>query len=123
ALTLTNVSDEPKPITAVAAVGDDGAQFNVAGNCPTVLTLDATCTIEVRFAPTSAGNKSAQLVVSSDGPPITHALAGTATPFVPNDPVQLFPSLTKVSLGSRCAKATSSKKLKLRFNARDLESV
>lgn len=70
--TVTNSGDQ---ITSgplgFSLTGSDGPHFSIAegGSCPAgqALAAHATCTIVVRFAPTSAGPKSATLFVSAGG--------------------------------------------------------
>jgi Ca2+-binding RTX toxin-like protein len=73
--TLTNSGNAPLHVTSVAFGGTDPTQFNRApGACltnptpasPGTLAAGASCQIPVRFAPTTAGPKSATLRVTDD---------------------------------------------------------
>ncbi len=66
----------------VAIVGADPDQFALAGDECTGETLapGAECLVRVRFAPDSAGAKSARLRVGGVGGAFVSSLAGTATP-------------------------------------------
>lgn len=72
------------PITAALA-GTNLNQFAISANtCTVPLAGGATCTVSVRFAPTSGGDKSASLQVSASpgtppGTPRTAALTGQGT--------------------------------------------
>jgi hypothetical protein len=63
------------------AVSDDTSQFSTSSNCPSTLGPGGTCTITVRFKPTTRGNKTGTVTVSSDASngAQTIALSGTGT--------------------------------------------
>jgi trimeric autotransporter adhesin len=69
--TLFNRGPGGARITLLNAVGADAAAFSVtAGSCPvgdTPLAENDSCTLEVRFAPGSAGAKAARVQVASSG--------------------------------------------------------
>lgn len=80
-VTLLNNGPGGVTLGVINAVGPDGAAFPAGGGtCAPGLVLfeGGTCTIEVRFAPASAGGKNASLQVASSGsfPP---ALSMTGT--------------------------------------------
>jgi hypothetical protein len=79
---VRNAGIEPIETGQIAIVGADLDQFALAGDECTGATIapGAECTLRVRFAPDSAGAKSATLRVGIPGGTLTAALTGTATP-------------------------------------------
>jgi hypothetical protein len=64
--TVTNSSTQPLTIAVLELRGADKLQFRRTDNCPVVLPVDTTCTVEVRFEPNSVGTKWAVLKVVFD---------------------------------------------------------
>jgi len=79
AFTIRNDGAQPLGLASVALVGADLDQFGLAGDeCSrTVLAPGDECTIQIRFAPSEEGAKSARLRVGSDAGPIVAALSGS----------------------------------------------
>ena len=83
--TARNTGTAPSGAFAVSLSGANPKQFNIlgTGTCvsgTTNLAVGATCTIKIAFKPTTAGNKSATLNVSSSPGGIASAtLTGTGT--------------------------------------------
>ena len=87
-LTLTNGGAAAVAVSATTITGTDATQFTVAtgGSAPCAsltptLAAGASCTLNVTFAPTSAGSKSAALQITSNdlvNPTIKSDLTGTA---------------------------------------------
>jgi hypothetical protein len=103
-VTLTNGADASTGPLSFALSGSDAGEFSVVGGtCVAGQSLDAmaSCTLVVRFAPTSGGDKTASLVVSgteagtsvtalvgsSDARPVLAFSAASYSP-TPNDPVR-----------------------------------
>ena len=82
--TITNSGSEPVTLTAVLLTGDT-TQFarltGATGDCTTTTQLDAgeSCTLRVRFDPTSTGAKTATLTVESNAAPVAVGLTGAGT--------------------------------------------
>ncbi len=74
-VTLTNQGNTNLAISSIAASGD----FAQTNNCPSSLASNATCALNVTFAPTAAGNRTGALIItdSAAGSPQTVALSGT----------------------------------------------
>lgn len=75
---LANTGTAPLSLLGVAAAGD----FAVASTCGTSLAAGASCALNVTFAPTSAGAKTADLAISTNAAasPLIHVvLTGTGT--------------------------------------------
>ena len=66
--TVTNKGKKPVDISSVSFAGADKEQFefSVQMCAPSTLKFNGTCTLKVKFAPTSVGSKNAQLQVFSD---------------------------------------------------------
>jgi len=84
-VTLTNNGNVTLTITAIGFTGPDAnafAQTN-SSNCGTSLAVDASCTIDVTFTPTSVGTASASLSISDNAAssPQTVSLTGVGSPF------------------------------------------
>ena len=83
AVTVTSNGTGPVTLTGAPGIGGpDASQFQVAqqpGDCPSgdVLPPSGSCNLHVAFDPSSAGDKSAQLTVSSNAPPVQVDLTGT----------------------------------------------
>ena len=78
-LTLTNDGDVASGVPSVGLTGPDAGQFTIVDNgCTAALPGGDSCDIDVAFAPTSAGGKTAAVAVSaSPGGSDTTALTGT----------------------------------------------
>src|SRR5262249_11328708 len=114
-VTFTNQGSAALNLTSIALGGSNPADFAVvpAGGspCPVssgALTVGASCTVAVQFAPQSAGTKSASLTVSDNasGSPQTGSLAGTA---LAPPQVQIAP--VGLSFGTQSAGTASSPRL------------
>jgi glucose/arabinose dehydrogenase/PKD repeat protein len=70
-VTVSNPGTSSLPVPPVTV----SAQFTQSNNCPTQLGAGASCTITVRFAPTSAGAKTGTVTVGA----ASVALSGTGT--------------------------------------------
>jgi hypothetical protein len=76
-ITLENSGDATLTITSAAISGSDAGQFAEGANGCTGATVavGSSCTMEVRFAPTSAGTKQARLAIRDNVPGSSHAVA------------------------------------------------
>jgi virginiamycin B lyase len=92
-LTLTSTGDQQLTIDAggITIAGADAADFAIAaGSCAagtTTLATTQTCTVVVRFDPTTRGAKTAELRVATNAGTKTVSLSGTgmARPTAPRD--------------------------------------
>jgi hypothetical protein len=77
--TLVNADALPLPVTDIKIIGANSTEFSQTNNCPSSIPVGGSCQIQVTFAPTSQGSKSASLSVSYTGPgsPQSVALSGT----------------------------------------------
>ncbi|MGC1228038.1 MAG: choice-of-anchor D domain-containing protein, partial [Candidatus Sulfotelmatobacter sp.] len=80
-ITLSNVGSSAVSLTSIAISGTDPQDFFESNHCGTSLGAKSSCTIIVRFKPTTQGARSAQVTVSDTGggSPQTLALSGTGT--------------------------------------------
>ncbi len=76
-VTLSNSGTAPLSVTSIAASGD----FSQSNNCGTSVAAGASCTINLVFTPTTIGNRSGSLTLSSNSNPAPAAvtLSGTGT--------------------------------------------
>ena len=78
ATTITNSGNAPLTISAIALAGADADQFTLGYCGPTPISLPAggSCFVGAVFAPTTAGAKSAAIVISDDAGQQSVALSG-----------------------------------------------
>ena len=97
--TLTDLGSLDLVVGKIGVDGTDPNDFTESNNCPSRLHSNQSCTIQVVFAPTASGSRSATLYVdhSGQGSPATVALSGTGvdltvtlTPSKLKFPVQLI---------------------------------
>lgn len=79
-VTLTNTGNRPMAITSITASG----QFAQSNNCGSSLAAGASCSINVKFAPTTEGAKSGtlSLVSDADSGNSSVSLTGNGTPAI-----------------------------------------
>jgi hypothetical protein len=78
-LTISNIGSAPLELGRVRFEGPHNDEFDRDQRCPqTTLAPGSACTFDVRFAPTAAGDRLADLVIASDAPgqPTTLPLRG-----------------------------------------------
>jgi hypothetical protein len=76
-LTVTNGGSTALPITSIALAGTNRGQFKQTNTCGSSVPANSNCTINVQFAPTSAGSKAATLNVTAAGSTQKATLGGT----------------------------------------------
>ena len=81
-VTLTNTQTVPLAISSIVVSGGNAASdFSVGNMCPLShpLAAGASCTVNVRFAPSALGSRTATLMITDNasGSPQTVALSGT----------------------------------------------
>ena len=83
AVTIQNLGDVSLSLSNISLSGTDAARFAISSNnCGASLSAGASCTVQLTFTPTAAGNRSALLVITnndSDESTVNVALSG-ATP-------------------------------------------
>src|SRR5207237_2305444 len=92
AVTLTNSGSASLSINSIAIAGTNSADFAQTNNCGSSVAAGGSCTINVTFAPTTSGARSATLTVADNasGSPQTASLAGTGVaPSVALSPTSL----------------------------------
>jgi hypothetical protein len=112
--TVENAGPGTSGTLAAALAGANASQFGITQDNCTGQTLadDGTCTVFVRFAPTSAGAKAARLnITGTPGGTQFSALTGTATA-VPSPPAPTPPAATPGPTGQRAAALKKCKKKK-----------
>lgn len=112
--TVTNAGPGTSGTLAAALTGANVSQFGITHDNCTGQTLGnlATCTVSVRFAPTSAGAKSARLnITGTPGGTQFSALTGTAIGPPPPTPTPT-PTATPGPTGQRAAALKKCKKKK-----------
>jgi hypothetical protein len=66
--TLTNGDETAMHISSASITGANAADFVISNNtCDATLTTNASCSIEVSFAPKAKGSRQATLAISDDG--------------------------------------------------------
>ena len=80
-VTLSNVGTGSFAVSAVSLTGANATEFSMTNTCSGSVGTSGNCTIDVTFAPLTAGNKSASIVISGDasaGLPLTVPITGRA---------------------------------------------
>jgi hypothetical protein len=100
-VTLSNTGSAALDITSIAISGAEAGDFTQTNTCGNSLAPATTCTVNLSFTPTTAGARSAQLLITDNatGSPQTVALTGTGSantaPVATLSPTSLtFPSQT-----------------------------
>jgi hypothetical protein len=114
-VTLSNTGVGDLHISSIAAGGADAGQFSIgASDCTVahggVLATAQSCSIDVTFAPTSTGSKSATLAMNTDAGNLATSLAGTGT--APGPGPGPPPTTTPSPTGLRAKALKKCKKIK-----------
>ena len=79
-VTVSNAGPGALGINGIAIGGANASQFSIrSNNCPGNLAANASCTVAVRFRPTSAGAKAASLNVNVAAPATSQSASLTGT--------------------------------------------
>jgi hypothetical protein len=110
-VTVTNTGTANLHVTAAALIGANLNQFQLTGCTGATVAPNATCTLQVAFAPTSGGAKTAQIQLTDDAPtsPQLVSLSGTGV----SASLSLSPSSLSFSAG---VGGSSSKSVKITNN-------
>ena len=106
-ITLSSIGESPLSISSIALAGTNPGQFSQSHNCPSTMPPGSTCSVSVKFTPTSTGSKTASLtVVAADG-------AGTKQVALSGAGVKaaLSVSPTSLSFGNQTVGTTSTAKI------------
>src|SRR5260370_20878674 len=68
AITLTNTGNVSLSVTNIKISSSNTADFSQTNNCPFSLAANASCTINVVFAPTKTGNRSSTVKFTDNAP-------------------------------------------------------
>ena len=107
--TLKNTGTAPLTITGIVMAGVNAADFAQTNDCPSSLSVNATCTIAATFSPTATGARAASVQITDDasGSPHAVSLSGTGTaPAVTVSPASL--SFGSQSPGTASAAQTAT---------------
>lgn len=79
AITIMNTGTAPMTISSISVTGANSLDFLQTNNCPTRLSGNSSCRINVRFRPTAAGPRTANMTItdSAAGSPQTVPMNGT----------------------------------------------
>jgi FtsP/CotA-like multicopper oxidase with cupredoxin domain len=78
-VTVSNTGNAVMTITGIALGGTNPGQFRQTTTCGATLAAGATCTVSVRFAPTTGAARSATLNVNVAAPAVSGSVAITGT--------------------------------------------
>ncbi len=98
--TVTSSGNWPVSITSVALGGFNGNQFAQTNNCPAILAVSATCTVNVAFTPTTVGAKSGTVTVNVGSPALSKSVTLTGTGVNPNPSIAVAPTSWNGRTGS-----------------------
>jgi hypothetical protein len=92
AITVTNTGATTVVFSSIAITGAGSSSFPWSNNCPASLTAGTGCTIYASFAPASAGNFSAAIVLTSNAysSPQSISLSGTGVVPMTLSPTSVF---------------------------------
>jgi len=78
---LTNIGSAALAINSIGISGGNAGDFAQTNGCPTNLAVNATCTINVTFAPSSTGARNSAVIIADNAAisPQTITLTGTGT--------------------------------------------
>jgi hypothetical protein len=85
AVTLTNSGSAPLTVTQVAS--SPTPEFSATSNCVGTINAGASCTINVTFAPTAAGDRSGSLTITSNAGSSPNAVALTGISVLTPSPI------------------------------------
>ena len=103
---LKNAGSSTLNISGIAVTGANGTDFGQTNNCQNSLAPGAQCNINVTFAPTAFGTRTATLSVSDDAldSPQTASLTGSGT----SGPTNVTLTPNKLSFGNEPTGSTSA---------------
>ena len=104
---MKNTGTAPLTITLISLTGTNTADYAESTDCPispSLLAVNATCTISVTFTPTAAGSRTAGVAITDDAPNSPQTISLTGTGSAPA--VTLTPS--SLSFGSQILGTTSA---------------
>jgi hypothetical protein len=80
AVMLVNAGNAGLNISGISIAGTDSSDFSQKNNCGASLAAGAGCTVNVIFAPTASGSRTASIAISGTEPgsPLAVELSGTA---------------------------------------------
>lgn len=99
---LSSIGFSPLVIGNISVSGD--ASFSQTNDCPSSLAAGASCNVNLKWAPTSAGTFTGTLNISSNAPSAAVSLSGTTAPAVP----QIFVSPSSLIFPSTIIAASSA---------------
>ena len=81
-VTITNTGTIPLAVSGISMSGLNPIDFSQTDNCASSVPVSGNCTINVTFAPTAAGTRTATLTIADNAPgnPHTVGLNGTGAP-------------------------------------------
>lgn len=108
-VTLANRGQAPLNISSISITGANASDFGSPGldqECPNTLSVNATCTIDLTFTPSAAGNRTASLTINDNAPgsPQSVALSGIGVTPGPGASV----SVTSLSYGNQNVNTSSA---------------
>src|ERR1019366_10559752 len=96
-VTVKNTGTAVLNLTNVALSGTNSAEFKLSNGCGSTLAAGASCVIQVQFAPTTTGSKTAAVSLTNDASnsPQAIALSGSAdtSPTPPTETTTIHLSL------------------------------
>jgi hypothetical protein len=83
-LTATLTNTDPVPVNISSFASSNNSEFAFTSGCtpPVKLAAGANCAIQVKFQPSSTGNRTATMFIGTDSPQgnLSVALSGNGTP-------------------------------------------
>jgi hypothetical protein len=104
-VTMLNTGNGADAITSIAITGANANNFSQTNNCGASLSGGGSCTIQVKFTPSTTGLRSAAITITDGAPGSPHTVSLQGTGFTPSPLVSL--SRTTINFGDQTVGAQS----------------
>lgn len=105
-VTVKNTGTAALNISNIALTGTNAGDYAQTNNCPSTITIGASCTFTVTFSPSATGTRAAAITLTDNAVDSPQNIALTGTGYVPAPAVSLNP--TKLSFGYQNVGTTST---------------
>lgn len=92
--TVANVGGTPVSLVSIIASGD----YRQTNNCPAVLGVGASCTLNVTFTPSASGNRAGRVTLNDTDPGNLQTLILTGTGVTPVTTVTIKPKVASLTV-------------------------
>jgi hypothetical protein len=103
---MLNTGNGADAITSIVITGANASNFSQTNNCGASLSGGGSCTIQVKFTPSTTGLRSAAITITDGAPGSPHTVSLQGTGFTPSPLVSL--SRTTINFGDQTVGAQSN---------------